>query len=103
MPPFFVRAGTGALPNGWIPDTRPARDPALHYEVVRSPRCRRSLTPPRASSPTQQRPDRGEPTSRWFGNQLGLWLTNEAHPALATQRAVARDAASTEVFTPTGQ
>jgi penicillin amidase len=23
----------------------------------------------------------GEPAGRWFGNQLGLWLTNEAHPA----------------------
>jgi penicillin amidase len=44
----------------------------------------------------------GEPTGLWFGNQLGLWLTNETHPALATQRAVARDAAATEVFTPTG-
>jgi penicillin amidase len=22
----------------------------------------------------------GEPTHPWFGNQLGLWLTNEAHP-----------------------
>jgi penicillin amidase len=44
----------------------------------------------------------GEPTGLWFGNQLGLWLTNETHPALATQRAVARDAVGTEVFTPIG-
>lgn len=32
----------------------------------------------------------GEPTGPWFGNQLGLWLTNEAHPALMTNRADAR-------------
>jgi penicillin amidase len=44
----------------------------------------------------------GEPTGLWFGNQLGSWLTNESHPALATQRAVARDAVATEVFTPSG-
>jgi hypothetical protein len=23
-----------------------------------------------------------EPTDPWFGNQLALWLTNEAHPSL---------------------
>ncbi|MDX6720703.1 MAG: penicillin amidase [Solirubrobacteraceae bacterium] len=44
----------------------------------------------------------GEPTGLWFGNQLGTWLTNESHAALATPRAVARDAAATEVFTPAG-
>jgi len=43
----------------------------------------------------------GEPTDPWFGNQLGLWLTNEAHPALATSGAVAQNAAAAEVFTPT--
>jgi hypothetical protein len=61
---------------------------------------------PRAGSARRRSSPAGraaEPTGRWFGNQLGLWLTNEAHPALATQRAVARDAASTEVFAPTGQ
>lgn len=43
----------------------------------------------------------GEPTDPWFGNQLGPWLTNEAHPALATTRAVARNAAATDLFIPT--
>jgi penicillin G amidase len=43
-----------------------------------------------------------EPSSPWFGNQLGLWLTNEAHPALATKRDVAHDAAGSEVFLPGG-
>jgi penicillin amidase len=44
----------------------------------------------------------GEPAGPWFGNQLGLWLTNEAHPAPATPAAVARDAAGTELFVPSG-
>ena len=43
----------------------------------------------------------GEPTDPWFGNQLGLWLTNEAHPALATKRAVSENAAQTQIFAPT--
>jgi penicillin amidase len=43
-----------------------------------------------------------EPSSPWFGNQLGLWLTNDAHPARATKRDVARDAAGGEVLLPAG-
>jgi hypothetical protein len=43
----------------------------------------------------EQRADRPD-----VRNQLGLWLTNEAHPAFATSRAVAENAASTERFTP---
>jgi penicillin G amidase len=42
----------------------------------------------------------GEPTDPTFGNQLGLWLTNEAHPTLATRRALPESAASTERFMP---
>jgi penicillin amidase len=42
----------------------------------------------------------GEPTDPTFGNQLGLWLTNEAHPTLATSRTRPENAASTELFTP---
>ena len=41
----------------------------------------------------------GEPTDPTFGNQLGLWLTNEAHPTLAG-RALPESAASTERFMP---
>jgi acyl-homoserine lactone acylase PvdQ len=44
----------------------------------------------------------GEPGDPWFGNQLGLWLTNEAHPALTTTQDVARDAAATDVLVPGG-
>jgi penicillin amidase len=44
----------------------------------------------------------GEPADPWFGNQLGLWLTNEAHPALATKRDVAGGAAATDVLVPGG-
>jgi penicillin amidase len=42
----------------------------------------------------------GEPADRSFGNQLGLWLTNDAHPALQTKSAVAQNAASEQVFVP---
>jgi penicillin G amidase len=42
----------------------------------------------------------GEPTDPTFANQLGLWLTNEAHPALQTTSAVAQNAASEQVFLP---
>jgi penicillin G amidase len=34
LPPFFVRDGTGALPNGWIPDRSPAPGQALPYKVL---------------------------------------------------------------------
>ncbi|HEY0344482.1 MAG TPA: penicillin acylase family protein [Solirubrobacteraceae bacterium] len=59
---------------------------------------------PRGIRATQVIPggESAEPSSPWFGNQLGLWLTNDAHPALATKRDVARDAAAGEVFLPTG-
>src|SRR3954469_24678575 len=42
----------------------------------------------------------GEPTDPTFGNQLGLWLTNEAHPTLATHPALPPSAASTELLMP---
>jgi penicillin G amidase len=42
----------------------------------------------------------GEPTEPTFANQLGLWLTNDAHPALETRSAVAQNAASEQVFVP---
>jgi penicillin amidase len=42
----------------------------------------------------------GDPAHPWFGNQLGLWLTNDSHPALLTNRAVAENAAATDVFAP---
>jgi penicillin amidase len=41
-----------------------------------------------------------EPADPTFGNQLGLWLTNDAHPALQKRDAVAQNAASEEVFVP---
>ena len=59
---------------------------------------------PRGIRATQVIPggESGEPTGPWFGNQLGLWLTNETHPAVATNRASSKDnAAQTEIFTPT--
>src|SRR3954449_4716611 len=34
LPPSFVRDGTGALPNGWIPDRHPAPDQALSYKIL---------------------------------------------------------------------
>ena len=35
LPPSLVRDGTGALPNGWIPDPhRPAPDQALPYKIL---------------------------------------------------------------------
>ncbi|MEA2182558.1 MAG: penicillin amidase, partial [Solirubrobacteraceae bacterium] len=34
LPPFFVRDGTGALPNGWIADPSPAPDQALPFKVL---------------------------------------------------------------------
>lgn len=34
LPPFLVRDGTGALPNGWIPDPSPAPDQALPFKVL---------------------------------------------------------------------
>ncbi len=43
----------------------------------------------------------GEPADPTFGNQLGLWLTNDAHPALQTMSAVAPNTASDQVFLPT--
>jgi penicillin G amidase len=42
----------------------------------------------------------GEPADPSFGNQLGLWLTNDAHPALQTRRAVEQNAASEQLFVP---
>jgi penicillin G amidase len=42
----------------------------------------------------------GEPTEPTFGNQLGFWLTNEAHAALATEAAVPASAAATELLVP---
>jgi penicillin amidase len=42
----------------------------------------------------------GEPADPTFGNQLGLWLTNDAHAALQTRAAVAQNAASEQVFVP---
>jgi penicillin G amidase len=42
----------------------------------------------------------GEPADPAFGNQLGLWLTNDAHPALQARSAVAQNAASEQVFVP---
>ncbi len=42
----------------------------------------------------------GEPADPTFGNQLGLWLTNDAHPALQTRNAVEQNAASQQVFLP---
>jgi signal transduction histidine kinase len=42
----------------------------------------------------------GEPADPTFGNQLGLWLTNDAHPALQKRHAVQQNAASEETFVP---
>jgi penicillin amidase len=59
--------------------------------------------PPNGIKATQVIPggESGEPTDPTFGNQLGLWLTNEAHPALQTRSDVAQNAASVQVFLPT--
>ena len=42
--------------------------------------------------------DSGDPASPWFANQVGLWLTNEAHPALAPNRPDLIGAASDELL-----
>jgi penicillin amidase len=42
----------------------------------------------------------GEPVDPTFGNQLGLWLTNSAHPALQTRSAVEQNAAFQQLFVP---
>ena len=42
----------------------------------------------------------GEPSDPTFGNQLGPWLTNDAHPALQTRSTVAQNAASEQMFVP---
>ena len=42
----------------------------------------------------------GNPNGPFFANQLGLWLTNDAHPALQTRNAVEQNAASQQVFLP---
>lgn len=44
----------------------------------------------------------GNPFSPFFGNQLPLWLTNEAHAALDTRAEVAQDTASQTLFVPGG-
>ena len=57
---------------------------------------------PRGIDATQVIPggDSGEPSDAAFGNQLGLWLTNDAHPALQTRSAVNHNAASDQTFVP---
>jgi acyl-homoserine lactone acylase PvdQ len=42
----------------------------------------------------------GNPAGPWFGNQLGLWLTNDYHPATVNRGEVARDRISTETLQP---
>jgi penicillin amidase len=42
----------------------------------------------------------GKPADPTFGNQLGLWLTNDAHPALQTRNAVEQNASSQQIFLP---
>ena len=71
---------------------------------MREERSRRFIgdAPPRGIRATEviAGGESGEPTDPTFGNQLGLWLTNEAHPTLATSRALPESAASTERFMP---
>jgi penicillin G amidase len=42
----------------------------------------------------------GNPAGPWFGNQLGLWLTNEYHAATTVRGEVLRDATLQQEFVP---
>jgi acyl-homoserine lactone acylase PvdQ len=42
----------------------------------------------------------GNPSGRWFGNQLGLWLTGEYHEATIDEGDIRGDAASTLKLVP---
>jgi penicillin amidase len=42
----------------------------------------------------------GNPAGQWFGNQLGLWLTDNYHPATIRRGEVERDAILQERFVP---
>ncbi|HEX6229078.1 MAG TPA: penicillin acylase family protein, partial [Solirubrobacterales bacterium] len=42
----------------------------------------------------------GNPAGQWFGNQLGLWLTNEYHRATTVVGEVQQEAAERDLFTP---
>jgi penicillin G amidase len=44
----------------------------------------------------------GNPSSRWFGNQLGRWLTNEYHSATIDEGDIRRDASVRLKFVPSG-
>jgi penicillin amidase len=42
----------------------------------------------------------GNPSGPWFGNQLGLWLTNDYHPATTVRGEVLSDATLVQEFEP---
>jgi penicillin G amidase len=46
LPPYFVRDGTGALPNGWIPDPNPPADQALPYQILPFQEMPQVVNPP---------------------------------------------------------
>ena len=42
----------------------------------------------------------GNPSGRWFGNQLGLWLTGEYHSATVKEGDIRDDAGVKLTFVP---
>ena len=68
--------------------------------------ARRFVAEPRRSQPNavQVTPGgaSGSPFGAHFGNQLGLWLTNEYHPATVQVGEIESDASSREEFRPAG-
>jgi penicillin amidase len=68
--------------------------------------ARRFVAEPRRSQPNavQVTPGgaSGSPFGAYFGNQIGLWLTNEYHSATVQVGEIERDAVSREEFRPLG-
>ena len=66
--------------------------------------ARRFVAEARKSSPraVQVIPggESGNPSGQWFGNQLGLWLTDEYHPATVDEKEVRKGASTRVTLTP---
>jgi penicillin amidase len=66
--------------------------------------ARRFVAEARKSSPhaVQVIPggESGNPSGHWFGNQLGLWLTDEYHSATVDEKEVRKDAATRVTLVP---
>jgi penicillin amidase len=66
--------------------------------------ARRFVAEARKSSPhaVQVIPggESGNPSGQWFGNQLGLWLTDEYHSATVDEKEVRKDASTRRTLVP---